>query len=238
MAAKVQTKTKSKQAVTTQPAKPDKGVRQELQDLVNIVEKSWFDISILLSEVYYSEIYKSWGFDKFGDYALADLGMDYRVSMWRVQVGKSIKELGLTREEIEKLGWTKFKEISYLLNKDMSKDQIHKLLKQAEKLSHADLQEFVKEEKLERQTTHRKVKMNFNFIDEQAQVIEAALEQAKALFNTESPDIALECICVDWMANHDSAKADEVLSKIHLEAGKKEPVKHKPHANKGKKRKK
>ena len=63
-------------------------------------------------------------------------------------------------------------------------------------------------------TPQTKVKMTFTFLDEQAQVVQEALNMAKELMGLDYDDLALEYVLVEWMGNHDPSKANKIKAKL------------------------
>lgn len=227
------TKTVAKRDAVLKTKPKDDDLEAKAIKLLENIEESWYDFSIIIYEIYNSELYKTKGFEKFGDYVADKFNLEYRTAMWRVQQGEAIKRLGITKEQCSGIGWTKFKEISVLMGADTKKSEIDSLLKKAKDMTARELQEFVKAERLETEKVSRKVTMTFKLMNEQANTVEEALKTAKEIAQTESEDIALEYICAEWLMNHNPKIAEKIMKEVHIP---KPEVKapHKEHANKGK----
>ena len=199
--AKVTVKSK---ATTKTKGKRKDDTRSKIKSLIEQIEKTWVDISILLADVYEKEKYKEWGFEKFEDYTQEELNLEYRSAMYRVQLGKAINELGLDKERIKNVGWTKIKEILPLLREEVDEKTIDALLDHASKKSVRALKDFVKRAKEEviagdNIETVKKVKVTFQFIQDQWDIVSQALDRAMELANTDNKALALEYICGEWL---------------------------------------
>jgi len=241
---KLETGTKS--AVSTGTHTP-LSLRDQLRTIKEDIDNKWVDFAILAEEAYVSEAYKTWGFADFKDYLQADLNMEYRTGMNRVHMGRTIKALGISREKIQEVGPSKFKDLANILDEETTNKELNALLNKAKKMSARELAQYVKDTRLERQGSEgasKKVKITLNFRDEQAEVFEAAVNMMMERLDLTPTDInrsiAIECICADWQMNMTQGEVTPALKKYAQEASVKEEtgvgkVKHREHAHKGKK---
>jgi len=212
--ATTKTTTKSKAKTGTREKKPD--IRKQIKNLLETIEQSWFEISILLSDTYYGELYKKWGYESFEDYAKAELDMEYRSAMFRVQVGKTINDLNITKQQIGELGWTKFKELTYILKeKDLTKEHMENLFNEVKDMSFRETKEFIKQVRIEQETGEpgqsvKKTVMKFKFTNEQEEVVQHAVDEAMGIMEVDNENLALEYICMEWMMNHSETPIAEV----------------------------
>ncbi len=237
---------KAKARVKVEEDKPVQDVLTQIDSWLDDAELNWFHISKAFPQVYDEELYKTKinvstkkPYETFKEYVEQHLGLDYRLAMWRLQNGRAIHQFKISAIKVANLGWSKFKEITSVLRAETTQAEVDKLLKAAEGKTFVQVQDMVKKERIEKAggVHHRKVTMKFSFLDEQASVIEHALNEAKTLSNTENISLALEYICMEWLMNHNPEIASDVVNKLHTE--KKPPeLAHKKHANAGKKMKK
>lgn len=243
-ALKVKTKVAAVTGTTTEvDDKGDKDLLAQIDQWHENVEMNWFNISRAFPRVYDEELYKQIinpatkkPFETFKDYIEQHLGLDYRISLWRLQNGRAILQFGISPEKVAHIGWSKFKELTSSFNKDTTPKDVDAILKRAEGKTFKQIQDMVQKERTERAggVHHRKVTMKFTFMDEQAKVIENALTEAKSLSNTENLSLALEYICMEWLMNHNPDIAQQIANKLHAEEVVTK-VPHKEHANVGKK---
>lgn len=233
---KTATKTvpRTKATVRTTEKKPDPHDR--LKELLDIDQENWYDFAVIICEVYDGDLYTAKGHENFTDYCKKFLGISYRTGMDHVQRGKAIKKFNISKDVIRLLGGSKFKQISYIMDEDMSRSQIDDLMKKAGKMSYDELEDFVKTVRLEKEVVAKKTMMTFSLLNEQASVITTALEEAKVLFATDSNSAALEGICMEWTIHHKPELAKEIQKKIHDVPTERAP--HKEHVHKGKAQKK
>jgi hypothetical protein len=227
----------------TQPEPRD--IRAENKKLIDDVNKNWFRLSINLAETYDTELWKRWvgaHFNSFKDYCEQELHLEYRIAMWRVQMGRAIIKFGIAEDMVSNLGgWTKFKEWTRLLTVDgVQRDELLNILKQIKDLTFEETKEYIESVITEHKGGEevQKVTLTFTMVGEGANVVKSALKAVMDLIDGDSESQALEYMCLDYGANSNQ-KLNETfltLAKKHREMGlKKHAVEHKKeHANKGK----
>lgn len=89
-------------------------VRKSLSLLVNDLSRSTFDLADLLFEAQESGYISSWGFENLGDFAEKELGLRERKAQYLVRITKVCRAVGLKREDYEKAGISKLREITTL----------------------------------------------------------------------------------------------------------------------------
>ena len=214
---------------------PDRDIRKDIKAIVEDIDTKWIEFAILAAEVYEGKLWEVWGHNTAEDYARAELGMEYRTFMWRVHTGNVINKLGLSFDQIRRVGASKFKEIAHLLKEDSSPKEVEAYLKKAEKLSFRELAVFVKNERLVSDGNtgvSRRVTLKYRLLNEQADVVAEAIAKAKLFLETDSDDVALEHICMEYLQIN-VPKSD--TDSLHFSDAKAEKVKPKERADKGKK---
>jgi len=193
---------------TRTKAKAKDGIRKKIVELIEQIEQTWVEVSVLLADVYENEKFKDWGYEKFEDYTTTELNLEYRSAMYRVQLGKAIQELGLDKNRLKKIGWTKIKELLPLLKSETNEKTLNDLLKKAEKESYRSIRDFVKQVKEEIVAAEnvekvKKVKVTFQFLQDQFDIVNRAIDRAMELANTDNKALALEYICGEWLEMDD-----------------------------------
>jgi hypothetical protein len=223
--------------------KEAKDIRNRAKGYIDNIEQSWFELSQLLVEIYDSEIYKTWSdeFTTFEKYCEQELGLSYRIALFRLNMGRSIVDFGIKQSQVEGLGWSKFKELCTLFTKDMAKEDVYNILKEVKtrKMTFAEVADYVRSQKVIRHGGEnvKKVRHIFTLTEQQNDVVDEALKEAMSVASTDNTSLALEYICAEWLDSHNPAFAQKVLPSLQEHAAKAAvKAKHKEHANKGVKR--
>jgi hypothetical protein len=174
-------------------------VRQEILEANKLIEENYLRLAKLLSEAYHKDFYQEWQFKDFREYCEAELDIQYRKAMYLVDIWDKVKSLNLSPAKVAKLGWSKMKDIASVMTKENAKDWMDK----AEKMTTRDLTEAVKISRVQdasaRGTIPHIVTMTFRMGESEHNVVSEALEECKKLCESESPVVALEMICQDWL---------------------------------------
>lgn len=213
----------------------EKSLRGKLIQLANEIKEKYYELSLLLTDVYHSKIYEAWGFKNIKEYFEEELGISYRSGMYHVQMGDMIKKFNLTKEAIRGLGWSKFKEISKLTDK-VAPEEVIEVIEQSKTLPVKEVENLVKK-KTEAKTEERTI-LSFTLLKEQAEVVEKAIAIASELLNIpvgENRGRCLEYICLEFQASY-NPELTEVIKKLMTPEVKK--AEYKERADKGKKKSK
>ena len=221
MTTKAKTVASNKKVVTNKQKGKEPDIRERIIELRETIEQSWFEISLLLKDIYENNLFEEWGYNSFEDYVKSELDLEYRNAMYRVKIGQTISELEISKEQIAELGWTKFKEIIPILMDEklgLTKSKINKIIKAVEPMSVRETKELVsriKEEQKNGKTADVKEiskanKVKFSFNDEQLQVVKEAISVAKEMIDTDNDSLALEYICAEWLAQQMGEDKEEI----------------------------
>lgn len=206
MAKKSGTKTKSKVESATGevqvPAsklKRSDVIRDTIREAKQNISENYLTLAESLYEAYHREYYKEeWGYSSWEEYCSKDLDESYRKTMYLIEIWDKAKGLKIPKEKMQKLGWTKMKDLVAVLNEENAKEW----LKKAETMSSRELTEAVK---LVRKTDTSDVdlptitSMTLRMSESEASAILDAIDVAKRLCETDNAVVALEMICQDWM---------------------------------------
>lgn len=205
-------KTENRVILRTKKDKKDNDIRGKLISLLNKKEQTWFEICLLASDVYNNELYKGWRdeegnlYEKVSDYAQKELHLEYRTFMWYVQMGNTIKRLNIKKEDIGDAEWTKFKEISKILDK-VKKEEIPELFNIIKQKSFRETKRYVNDYKLRENPEIPKVyRITFKLLEEQYKVYNDALELAEKLYNITDKALAVESIMTFFLVNANKVK--------------------------------
>lgn len=203
MATKQTTKIGSEQAAavgeSTKQVPRAEVVRQAILEAHKAIEENYLAMAQLLSEAYHKDFYAEWGFKDFREYVETELDVHYRKAMYLVDIWDKVKQLGLSKAKVAKLGWTKMKDIASVVTAENQKEWLEK----AEKMNSRELTEAVKVSRSADTSQAGPVPtittMTFRLSEAEANIVTEALEEAKKLTETENVVVALEMICQDWL---------------------------------------
>lgn len=222
-----------------------KDLTQRLKECFKKESQYWYDTAVLSYQVIESEEWKRKGYASVKEYVLnefADLGVSYQVFMYRVKMGEAIFKYDLRREDLEKFGWTKFKDMaSYLMMGDIETEEIMEVIEKANELSTREFANFIRYKKKTYIGEHKDVpvmELRLKFFGDQIPIIEQALKLAFQFSQTDNASVAFLYIATDFLMNHSTD--DEVISRIREEVIKKieerRKIIHTPHNIRGRKK--
>jgi hypothetical protein len=202
--------------------------RERMQGYMRAHQEIWFDFAVDASLCYHEDQWQEWThpetnepYESFGQCAEGEWGISYKVAMMRVAMGDAIREHGLTKEMVgTEMGWAKFHAITSAFHEDIKKGEVNTLLKKAQKLSLADLKEFVKEVKTERigGEVQKRTTLKYTLLNEMAEVVQNAINLAKEIMGIDDDGLALEYVMAEWQANHNPKLKDKIMEQLHGEA--------------------
>ncbi|MDH5184459.1 MAG: hypothetical protein OEX12_11280 [Gammaproteobacteria bacterium] len=190
----------------------------ELQDKTDYNN---FKLGGLLSRIQEEEWYMQAGVANLKEYIETVLGLGYRKSAYLIQIYNDLVNSGVSWDQVKVLGWTKLRDVSPHLNKD----NVEHWIKVAEPLTVMQLQEYLKAQKNSgdpdgsgsTQTSDVST-MTFKVHSDQREIIDAAIEKAKEVGNTEFATVALQNICEQYVAGS-TGKKSATLEQLMQDAG-------------------
>lgn len=107
-------------------------VKQQLLQLKDKVEDSFFDLCDLLLEAKEGSYHNVWGYGQFGDWVEMASGLDMsrRQADYYVSIGRKSKVLGLTRDQLKQAKISKLKEV-FSLDTQTQGEQMKQLVEEA-----------------------------------------------------------------------------------------------------------
>lgn len=196
-------------------------VRQQIKTLTQSISNCYYDLSILVWKVNKDKLYKTWGYGKFEDWACEELGFQRRKAYYLVEFqeycNKDLRnilpdtsEYNSAIDQLKEVGWTKALELAK--SKVLTRDNCHNLLEEAKE---DKIEEFVGKLKIIKnaesgekddgvtENTMKKVKRTFSLTTAQEELLQTAIEKAKAAIKRDevSDEFALEYIVGDFIAS-------------------------------------
>jgi hypothetical protein len=212
---KTKTTAKSKTAAKGKTvAKRSTDVRKQIKDVMAAVDEDHMSLAALLAEAYNKKYWEEWGFEDFKLYCADELDVQWRKAYYFVDIWNKVEEFNLDVKEVQKVGWTKMKEIATVITKRNYKG----LMKKAQSMNAKD---FIDEVRVLR--TKQKGKdprpvtttINLKANEDEAKTILEAISEAKKLTESANDTVALEMICSDWLEDKGAVpEATPLESKI------------------------
>jgi hypothetical protein len=157
-------------------------------------------LSLIKSNAWFS------GYPKFEDYVANKVepttGIGYRKALYLVEIYNAIVESGLAWDKVKGIGWTKLQIIARVLKGGKAEQWLQIAKDQNAITLIGTVKEAVKggnTAQLEDQSTKVKTTMTFQVHTDQKATIEAAIDKAKGIAQTDVSTVALEYICLDYM---------------------------------------
>lgn len=172
-------------------------VRKKVLSLTKTVDESYVEMSRLLFKVHAGSYWSDWGHESFEDYVKEELGFEERKAKYLVAIWKRLRvDLNVSRKKLERLGWTKAKEILRVVDEKNIDDWLDK----AYSMKVSELQKAVKKRLGKKGADEDFHTVNFKLSTEQYENVEEAIEQAKIEADTDKRGHAFDVICTEWKA--------------------------------------
>jgi hypothetical protein len=195
-------------------------IRKRVLDLRKTVDDSYWELSKSLKEVYSGSYYIAWGFQNWKEYVESELEFAQRKAQYLVSIqdwfGKMRPEI---QAWVQSLGWTKSKELVGIVTEDNAADWKARLdgLSYRELVDELNAKTPIDETPIDGNADkpvqpEKPLRKAFALFPDQSTNVEAAIEKAKKLANTEKDGHALDLICSDFLATN--AGSDDFFSVI------------------------
>jgi hypothetical protein len=198
-------------------------IRSTLHKAVKIDEQINLITGELLYEVRENKYYKEWTFEdeetketknynKFDDYCLEELGLNRRKAFYLVDIySKFVVDLGLSREQLRELEWTK----AAIIVKQITAESAEEWLGRMKTMSKRQLQEYVKGLKGEGGDTEYKRK-TFKINADKYETVEQALEVMGKMQPSDSEGDHLHAICAEFMSGATAVGKEGAWNKLQV----------------------
>tara|TARA_B100001094_G_scaffold188376_1_gene182573 strand:- start:1155 stop:1940 length:786 start_codon:yes stop_codon:yes gene_type:complete len=190
-------------------------IRDRVKDLRRAADKSYWDLSVALHDVYAQSYYQSWGFESFQDWIETDLDFQYRRARYLVSIQDWFGKMKPSVQAwVSELGWTKAKELVGIVTDENAASWKRRLAGKSFK----EIDSLIKSHKQKIKDDAASVdggpsadapavegekakKVSFMLFDVQKANVDMAIESAKAAANTTKPGHALDLICTEFLAS-------------------------------------
>jgi hypothetical protein len=185
--------------------------------LAESVNESYIDLGGVLAKITETQAYKHTTpvYDTFEEFCYEELGFTKRKAYYLISIHNSIEKFGLSREDLEGIGWTAAREIFSATDDE---ERVREFIEKAREMSVGALKDYIaartgrvrsRDEDGDPAVTHPDgetlVKLTFWLTPEQKETFKQAVSIAKSIIGTDSDGVAIDMICVDYMTrNHDS----------------------------------
>lgn len=157
-------------------------------------------MGVLLGHIHKSQHYVQLGYENMRAYLAANTNLHYRKAMILVANAQTIRELGITAEEMKGVSWSALRHIAPILNSknykewlDMARSTTHVALIEAVRSAKAENAEALPAPEADAEKPKMMNKL-FSLHPDQKATVDAALEKAKAEGNVDSTGAALDII--------------------------------------------
>lgn len=175
---------------------------QIVPSLIDSVDFSYFKLGGVLSTIQSNGWWESES-STFKAFIKDHIGMHYRKAMYMINIYDGLVEADIPWAKVSGLGWTKLKELAGIINKDNVDEWVEK----AKSMNTLSLIAAVKAYKNdEDESTDGVSTITFKVHPDQKESILQAIEQALGEANTEFTGVALEAICLNYLAGGSTKK--------------------------------
>jgi hypothetical protein len=198
-----------------------KWVRTRITELKKIVDGAYLEFTDLLYEAAQGQYFKEWGFDDFEDYVLTELGWQERKGWYFVAIQKKLViENKVSKEALQKIGWSKASRIASLPPKELEGGKAEKWVTEAENESFLEVEAKVKRAKKNNgeaiERTEEVEVRKFYLYPDQVKNVDLAIKNAKKSAQSDKDGHCLDMICLDF----NGSRAEEMDVKLeHLLKG-------------------
>jgi hypothetical protein len=175
-------------------------IRARVLEIIRTIDRQFVQLGRGLSEIYHQELYRGWGHRSFEAYCDSELDYSYRKAKYLIEITDKIKDMNLSDERVEAIGWSKMAKIV-----DVVTDKnVESWLTIAENNTAKNLELEVKritERGLGAEgpdADGRPAIFRFRLGADDAAIVSEAIAESKRLAETESDGMALTQICEDW----------------------------------------
>lgn len=205
------TKTKNLPQKSVRDSQADK-CRERINHAMTGANVAFYDMAMGLTEAYENDYAKEWGFENFADYVERELDMKYRSAYYMVQIGQTVRSFGVSKELVQKIGWTKLKEITGVMNDNP--DEANKYLEMAESMSTSQLKEALQAEVRLTEAKEAKpaiLRLSLKFEGDAAGILSDGLTMAYADIGREDASLGLSHIVGEWLMARGGGAAASTL---------------------------
>jgi hypothetical protein len=191
--------------------------------LLDGADENYFRLGGVFSRISKEKLYETEGFDTFKVFVETKYGIQYRKAMYWVSIYDTLIESGVPWNKVKDVGWTKLKDLASILTLENVDEWVNRALVSTV----LQLQDAISKHKtgtlansgITPEDEHKSATTTFTVKvhEDQKTVIREAVDKAKGEANTEYDGVALESICMNYLAGGNASKpqALDVVLKKH-----------------------
>jgi hypothetical protein len=187
-------------------------IRKKALELRNKVGEDYWELSIVLSDIYNNDRYRSWGFDSWKDYVDKELDFTIRKAQYMVKIQSWFDTLTPAMQEFfRSLGWVKCRMLMPVVVKENAKSWKKKI----EGKTLKEIEGIIKGNKVDISSggssgessgesispSDSLVRRSFSLYTGQDEVVTNAINRAKDIGETDKDGHALSLVCMDYLAS-------------------------------------
>ncbi len=177
--------------------------------LIDSVDFSYFKLGGVLSAIQDNGWWEDES-DKFKNFIQDRFGLHYRKAMYLIEIYDGLVEADIPWSKVSGLGWTKLSKIASILTQDNVDEWVAKANSMTTLNLQAAVKAFKKGELSKDGTTDPDSAgvstITFTVHPDQKETIQQAIEQAQEEADTEFKGVALEAICLNYLAGGSTKK--------------------------------
>lgn len=174
------------------------------------IEFNYFKLGGILARIHTEQWYIDEGFEKFPEFVESRFGIRRSKAFHLIGIYNGLIESGVAWDDVKEVGWSKLKELVNVI----TPKNVKKWVKRAKELTLLQLIDYIKKQQAKDDTSgagddgeSKKISsLVFKVHDDQKELIQQAVEKAKAAAPTEYPAVALEAICMDYLSGPTKVK--------------------------------
>ena len=174
--------------------------KDRIEGAAKSASTAFYDMAMGLLEAYENDYAKIWGYDNFSEYVEKSLDMKYRSAYYMVEIGKVSRKFGIDRAQVEKIGWTKMREIASFIQE--KPEDSARYLEMAESMSAAQLREALGAEVRmsdSREAAPAVMRLSLKLEGDSANLVSDGLAMAYGDIGKEDTGLALQHIVGEWL---------------------------------------
>lgn len=188
--------------------------------LSNTINDHYFDLGMVLYFIKETGEYKQINdkkyfcdkHQKWKDFCENELTISYRSAQYYLTMYQYFDSMGVTKEQLRGLGWSKAKELVGLTE---DAETLLKAIDYAKDHNLNEVKAFVEESSETfsetTETTMKVVKFNFKLYEASAEFVQKALQFKAAELGTDDLNSAFELIMIEWLRSQDEGDLDNML---------------------------
>lgn len=186
--------------------------KDRIENAAKSASIAFYDMAMGLLEAYENDYARIWGYENFSEYVEKSLDMKYRSAYYMVEIGKVSRKYEIDRNQIERIGWTKMREIASFIQE--KPEEAQRYLEMAENMSATQLKEALSAEV--RMTAGREaapavMRLSMKLEGDSANLVNDGLIMAYGDIGKEDVALALQHIVGEWLVARGAALASSTL---------------------------